>query len=70
MKKNPKLKKLKNVYFYLKYYSSNKLQYFKQKIQADTLKMWHFKDKINTVAYVPKKVFQWGRIDPTVHAQS
>ena len=53
--KNSETEKLKNAYLYLKYYNSNKFQYFWLKIQPTTLKIWHFKEKISTIGYGPKR---------------
>ena len=56
MKKSSETEILWNASFHLKYHNSNKLLYFKLKIQPNTLKMWHFGEKISTVEYGPKQV--------------
>ena len=44
-------KNLKNAFFYLKYHNSNKFQYFKLKIQPNTLKKSNFEEKVGTIGY-------------------
>ena len=56
MKKSSETEILRNASFHLKYHNSNKLQYFKLKIQSNTLKIWHFEEKISTVGYGLKQV--------------